>query len=287
MKLISLCCSGESLEKAIVLFETTYKNNKAYYDGFEKVILFYSDNLPKKNRNLIGMSGTISFLQKIYTKNFSVPLKIYDKKELLSFLITNRIITDRVGEKLLYEDERLEKIIRNLPIEFLYKNYYQQVMYKFNDLFPNVEFIKLSIKDNLGNFIKCNYGYDGHSKIYGLQSDGNIGIYNLGSWGKIKQFNMVERINRSICLSPNIYVYILMIDMWASSKKDIVIGYRPMRRYIRQAYDLSIKRLKNSTCIEPPNVEFSNVLDSVSCRLSVEERSNLGIIKCFADFLNK
>ena len=60
MFLISLNCSGESLEKACSLFHTSYSSNKAFYDSFERIVLFYSENLPKKNKLLVGMSGTFS-----------------------------------------------------------------------------------------------------------------------------------------------------------------------------------------------------------------------------------
>lgn len=286
MKLVSLCCSGESLEKAVALFYTSYKDNKNFYDYFEEIVLFYSENLPKKNRNMNAMSGTVSSLCEIHTSNFSIPQGTYEKRKLINLLVQKEIITDRVGWKLEHDDERFDKILKNLPIEYLYGYYYQNVIDKFSNMFPNVKLVKLSIRDGLEEFISNNYGYDGHSKVYGLQPDGYIGIYNLGNWGKIKQFNMMERIKRSICLSPNIYVYILMIDLWVSSKKDIVIGYRPMKRFKRQAYDLSIKRLKSSTYIEPPNIEFGKVLDNISYKLSVEERSNIGILKCFENFLN-
>lgn len=287
MKLVSLCCSGESLEKAVALFNTSYKDNRDFYDSFEEIILFYSENLPKKNRNMSAMSGTISSLCEIHPSNFSIPQVTYEKRKLINLLVQKEIITDRVGWKLEHDDNRFNKILKNMPIEYLYGYYYQNVIDKFKNMFPNVRLVKLSIRDSLEEFISSNYSYDGHSKIYGLQPDGHIGIYNLGNWGKIKQFNMVERIKRSISLSPNIYVYILMIDLWVSSKEDIVIGYRPMTRFRRQAYDLSIKRLKGSIYIEPPNVEFGKVLDNISYKLSVEERSNIGILRCFENFLDR
>lgn len=56
-----------------------------------------------------------------------------------------------------------------------------------------------------------------------------------------------------------------------------------MTRFKRASYDLAINELmKNNTMvIEPRNTEFSSLLDKFPNSLSVEERSNAGIITAF------
>lgn len=291
MLLISLNCSGESLEKACSLFHTSYCSNKDFYDSFDRIVLFYSENLPKKNKSLTGMSGTFSSISNMqHNKLFSVfECEIANSidKQILK-LKENGIITERVAQKMIVDHLRFDKFIANISIDSIFHDYYQLIIACFNRLYPNVELVKLPVRELLEEYIMTNYGYDGHSKLYGLQADGNIGTFYLGNMGKIKQYNMIERICRSASLSPNIYMYIRMIKIYASSIYDeYMIGYRPMTRYIRKSYDLGIKSIPSDLLIiEPANTYFREILDSISSSLSVEERGNLGINIAFNEFLS-
>lgn len=291
MLLISLNCSGESLEKACSLFHTSYCSNKEFYDSFEKIVLFYSENLPKKDKLLMGMSGTFSSMSNMqHNKLLSVSereiIKNIDKQILK--LKENGVITERVAQKMLINHLRFYKFMINVPIDSIFSDYYQLIITYFNRLYPDVELVKLPVRELLEEYIMNNYGYDGHSKLYGLQADGNIGTFYLGNMGKTKQYNMIERICRSASLSPNIYMYIRMVKIYASSTYDeYMIGYRPMTRYIRKAYDLGIKNISSDLLIvEPVNTYFREILDGISSSLSVEERGNLGISIAFKEFIS-
>lgn len=290
MHLISLNCSGESLEKACSLFYTSYCTNKDFYDSFDRVVLFYSENLPKKNKSLIGMSGTFSSISNSNNKLLSdlecEIVKSVDKQILK--LKENGVISERVSQKMVVDRSRLKKFMTNIPIDSMFSDYYRLIIAYFNRKYPKVEFVKLPIRELLEKYITSNRGYDGHSKLYGLQADGNIGTFYLGNMAKIKQYNMLERIFRSSSLSPNIYMYIRMIKIYATSAyAKYLIGYRPMTRYSRKSYDLGIQSIPSTSLIvEPANIYFREILNSISNSLSVEERSNLGINIVFKEFLS-
>ena len=59
--LISTLNSGESLEKAIVLFDVAMIHNRDFYQRFELVTACYCENLPK-SRQLVGTHGTLEGL---------------------------------------------------------------------------------------------------------------------------------------------------------------------------------------------------------------------------------
>lgn len=289
MILVSLNCSGESLEKAIALFHTAYRTNRTFYDSFDKIFIFFSENLPKKNKHLIGMSGTLSSITKVEGHAFfssEERLLLHSKSLIIENLAYNGLISERVAAKLYDDSNRFDKLQTNIPIDGLFKRYYSNIVERFNILYPNVSLVKLSVKALLPSYLTYS-GIDGHSKLYGLQPDGNIGMFNIGDWGPIRRNNMLERICRSVCLSPNIYMYIRIIDEFCkNSLHEYMIGYRPMTRFRRRVYDLAIERLRpSSLMVEPPNIIFGNILDGISNQYTVEERSNIGVLKAFSDFL--
>lgn len=294
MKLISLNCSGESLEKAIVLFLTAYNSNsnRDFYNQFENIYIFYCENLPKKNKKYLGMSGTISSYLHFINTNFLFTSEqkdiLYSSEKLLLKAYEHRHISERVFDKLLTDEGRRNSVMNNMPISYVFDNYYPFLIRLFGTM--KIRFIHLSFLDILNTYITSSYYLDGHSKLYGLQSDGVVSTFDIGNMGKERKKCLEDRISRSISISPNVYAFLTAINLWMKEQSEsFLVGYRPMKHFTRASYNLAIMDLMkdNSMVIEPKNTVFSAMLDSLSDSLSVEERSNIGVIEGFNRFTEK
>lgn len=292
MNLVSLNCSGESLEKALVLCDTSFATNWRFYSQFNEIFVFYSNNLPKKSKELVGINGTISSylrgIERRYILTHEQENILNSTIKMVDILYLHKHISERTYYVLKSNPNRMNNLVKNVPVNYIFYDYYPMIIKKLQCHFPSVTFIQISFHDILEYYIENSFYIDGHSKLYGLQSDGNIATYDLGFWGRERKRAMSERIKRSICLSPNIYAFLTAINLWIlQSEKNITVGYRPMTRFKRASYDLAICELmKNNTMvIEPRNTEFSSLLDKFPNSLSVEERSNVGIITAFNHFI--
>ena len=293
MNLISLNCSGESLEKAIVLCDTSFKSNWGFYKKYKKIFVFYCDNLPKKDKRLIGMSGTISsylhgikpgeFMSQEQKNTLNSPSAVIDSLHL------NNYINERVYYSLKNDEIRRLRLIQNVPIDYIFEKYHMMIIERFRQHYPTVEFVRISYHNMLDYYIEKLFYIDGHSKIYGLQADGKIATFDIGDWGRERKKAMSERIKRSICLSPNIYTFLMTINLYSSCLEEkFELGYRPMTRFRRPSYDLAINELMkdNNMVIEPRNTIFSYTLDKISNSFTAEQRSNIGIIIRFNCLIN-
>lgn len=291
MIIASINCSGESLEKVIVLFYLSYKHNRDFYDRFTKVLLFYSCNLPKKNKSLMSMSGTISALnEQVLQANTREYGLMANRGLIIDSMMRHNLISCRAGESLKNDSKRLDKVVPNVPARKLFPCYYETLLKAFKVAFPFVELVHIDLREELEWFVDNMCYIDGYSKLFGLQCDGGIASFDIGNWTAVKRLSMVKRIKRSICISPNVYAFLYAINLKLQRLEDeVVVGYRPMTRYKRSSYDCAIKDLQKNfkTIIEPRNIAFSDVLDGISNLLSVEERSNIGVLLSMAKFIAK
>lgn len=291
MTLVSLNCSGESIEKVVALYHTSYIVNHIFYNSFDRIILFCSNNLPKKDKSRYGVNGTLSCLYYNWLDLLSQKEKknVLDGVRAIQILADSGNISERASKETLKNKERIERLLANVPSNIICPSFYRDIVDSFYSLYPNTKIIMLPTKQMLSSYISENCDYDRKSKIYSLQANGDIGLFVLNKWDRQKQHNMVERICRSVCLSPNIYTYIVMIKQYMLKFSDeYMIGYRPMIRFKRMSYDCAIDRLDSKRLlIEPPNKIFTQILNQYSMALSVEERSNISIIEAFNKFLSQ
>ena len=301
--LISILNSGESLEKTIVLTKLALEHNPKFYSNYEKIIVLYSENLPKKDKEL-NPHGTLGgLIENIRDKNYLKYKTLNDLWEDRNYIL-NKIrasgrISTRLEEKLSKDKRRFDKIIAKIPWYLIFEEFRKFLTTDFiNHDFVKVEFLDIKKKAE-EIFIKTPLTYNGLIKTYLLNPDGLISSKILSREYKFpksddlteKERKQLNVLDKSIVLSPNVFMFLLgSYYSYNKNKNRHLIGFRNFKKIKRISYDKGIKFLqenKDLNCVEEPrNRLFNNLFYKINedhSNLSIERKINLTIY----GYLNK
>lgn len=293
-KLISINNSSESLEKSIGVMYTNIKYNPSFYDSYD-ILVFYGDNLPKTNKE-VSVTGTVGFYDK-YMSDFDFEY-IFDinglwfyREIILNDLVKRKIITVRNANRLINNYSMFSKVIQMMPVYYLYPNFYNDLLEKIKLIMPNVTFKHLDLFDNCEKILSETKDYSLLYKIYGLQLNGDISIFNFSlpqnEFYNRSKIHLLRSIKKSIALSGNITVFLSQIKEKLSSYD--IIGYRHHKevRFTRQiALDKILDSCPN-TILEPKNRLYNRYFDKYNDIINNEERANEVAANAYYDFVKE
>jgi len=285
--LISILNSGESLEKTLVLTNLATKYNPDFYLKYDKITVFYYENLPRQEKNL-GVHGTLKgLIENIKEKNIlrykSLDDLWEDRNYILEKIYNKNRISNRVQEKLRFDKKRFDKIIPQVPWSFVLENFKEFLIDRFINYNKNINLEFLDFKIKSEEIIKNIPSSIWYSKIYLLNSDGSIGskVFWKDKYANSKK--NCEVLRGGVVVSPNVHMFLLGIyDIYKKENdNDILIGFRDFSKRRRVSYEQGINLLKKSNWIEEPrNALFNKLLDKIDedyGNISSEKKTNLAI----------
>lgn len=292
--LISINNSSESFEKTVGLIYTNIISNNEFYNKYD-VYVFYGNNLPKQNKNL-NISGTLGFYNR-YFQNYEFDYLInindlwQDKENTLQKLIDNNVLSLRRANKILYDFNSFNNLLKNIPIEYLYPDFYQKYISFINNQFSNIHFVNMNLFDTyikiFNTVTKNNLLY----KIYALSNDGNIGIYNFNilkdEFYEKNKAHFFKSIKKSVTLSGNSAVFLCQIKQEIEKFDSCIIGYRN-HKYKRPAREEAMNNILenySNVIIEPKNNLYNSYFDKFCNLMTGEELANQVVLDVFTDFL--
>ncbi len=293
-KMFSINNSAESLEKSIGIMYTNIMYNSLFYDHYD-VTVFYGDNLPKTNRNL-SVTGTVGFYDK-YMSNFDFGylFSINDlwicREKILNDLLIRNVISQRNVDKLVNNYSLFTKVISMLPVRYLYPNFYNDLLYKTKLIMPNVTFEHLDLFNSYERIINDTKDYPILYKIYGLQLNGDISIFNFSlkqdKFYNQNKIHLVKSIKKSVALSGNITVFLSQIKERVLC--DNVIGYRYHKnaRFNREIALNRILDICHNVVIEPKNKLYNSYFDQYNDIINNEEKANEVAANVYYDFVSE
>lgn len=289
--LFSIHNGGESIEKSLALCYCTFQYNFDFYNQFDMEV-FYSYNLPKTNQN-IESSGSVGFYAKYFSDYFWCPPCKKDflwanKEDILNKLIYKGKISQRVADKLSSNVNLFWDVLRRIPFEYLYPEFYKKLLNETKRLLENVKFISTDLINEVINI------YDGLPfdkklySIYSLESNGVIGHYDMDIPNDYRYFKRLEHLfsslNKQIVLSGNSAIFIASINNKINKKG--LVGYRN-HKYPRASRDFALNQLliNKESIIEPKNVIFNTYYDKININDN-ETKSNEVVAMAYSDFVN-
>lgn len=287
--LVSLNCSGESFEKTISLYYLSYLTNSDFYDKYN-VQLFYSHNLPKKNKNICS-HGTIGFYEKYFSHLNFIPscsknYIIDNKNEILSHLAKKRIISYRRIEIYKNNDNAFWNYIKNIPFEYIYPEFIDKIRKKMCEKFNLKGIDNLYLESNYMNVIK-NIGQEyWRYNIYGLNYNGIIGKYDVDLGNFQSVCHLYNSLKYNSVLSGNSAIFLCQIKSRMNGN-NIIYGYRKHNKNPRpnRNYELSRLLTSNDSIIEPKNDYINNLFDEIKNVSNMEEKANIVYAKAYLKFL--
>jgi len=293
--LISILNSGESLEKSVVLTKLAFEHNFNFYSSYDKIKILYSENLPKKEKELLvhgSLGGIIKGLKvKNYLKYNSLDDLWEDRNYLLNKICVMGRISKRMRDKIRNDKKRFDKIIPNFPWHFILEDFKDFLIKDFFDC-NGVSLKFLNFRKKSNEFFKKMPFYNLLSKSYLLNPNGSISSRRLWKGhGNVNIKKQIEPLTKSIVLSPNVNMFLLGSHYFCYEEdKNSSIGFRKFNKIKRNSYNHGIKFLyqqNGSNCVEEPkNKLFNNLLDKVDKKynnISIERKINLAIY----GYLNK
>ena len=293
-KMISINNSAESLEKSIGIMYTNIVHNPSFYNHYD-ITVFYGDNLTKTNHDL-KVSGTVGFYDK-YMSNFDFGylFSINDlwlhRETILNDLVIRNVISQRNADKLINNYFMFTKVISMLPVRYLYPEFYNDLLCKIKLIMPNVTFEHLDLFNSCERIIDDTKDYPILYKIYGLQLNGDISIFNFSlpqdEFYNRNKIHLVKSIKKSLALSGNITVFLSQIKEKVSC--DDVIGYRHHKnaRFNREIALERILDICHNTVIEPKNKLYNGYFDNHKDIIINEERANEVAANVYYDFVKE
>ena len=287
IKLLSLQSCGESLEKALAIHYTSLFTNESFYSNY-RTIIFFGHNLPKKNKKL-NVHGTVGFYSQYLsdlsyipycTKNYFID----NINSILEMLCMKGIITERNWQKTKNNTERYWEFIRNIPFEYIYPDYYRNLIASSRKLLNIYELKPVYLERTWSTvFFDIDSEYYRYS-IYALENDGHIGKYTTDGNNYSK---LVRNLNRCASMSGNIAILLKEIGYRIDSQT--IIGYRKDKRNIRPNKNYELNKLLNNhqSLIEPSNTVLSQKFDAVSYFSTEEEKTNYVYANVFRNFVIK
>lgn len=292
--LVSINNSSESFEKTIGLIYTNMILNYNFYDDFE-VYVFFGNNLPKKNKNL-NVSGTLGFYNENfqnYTFNYSTNINDLwaNRANVLQKLINDNILSTRRADKVSNSLILFNELMKNMPITYLYPDFYNCYMSLICNQNSNIHFISMDLFDTYIKIFEEVNKEDSLYKIYALASNGDIGVYNLNipqdQFYERNKLHFLKSLRKSIVLSGNSGVFLYQIKQEIEKLNCNIIGYRN-HKYSRMARDMAMNDiLINSPCsiIEPKNTLYNSYFDKFNNSIDSEELANQVVLNVYCDFI--
>lgn len=293
--LISINNSSESLEKTIGLIYTNIIFNYNFYNNFE-VYIFYGNNLPKQNKELT-VSGTLGFYDKYFQNyNLNYPVNIndlwLDKINILQKLISNGKLSPRRADKMSYDMCLFSKLMKNIPITYLYPDFYERYMSLIGKQCSNIHFVMINLYDTYMKIFEELKQNNLLYKIYALTNDGDIGVFNLdipkNDFYERNKLHLLKSLKKSVALSGNSAIFLRQIEQEIRKKSFCTIGYRN-HKISRIARDDAMKYILENypnALIEPKNVLYNSYFDEFAGQIYGEELANQVVLKVYLDFLN-
>lgn len=285
--LVSLSCSGESLEKTLSIYYLTLQSNEVFYNQY-KVMLYFGHNLPKKNRNSTP-HGSIGFYNTYLSDCAQIPSCNFDylyanRQDILQKLINQKHITCRSAEKMVDNKDRYLFFLKNLPIEYLYPEYHSMLSIKASECLNIYKIVPLFFEKNYMEIIsKIHKSRDKYS-IYSLDYCGNIGHYYL-NYVDVKQMShLFSDLGKQSVLSGNSAILLEQIGNRISEKS--VVGYREHKTNLRPYRDYALTKLiaVHNSILEPSNVGLYKIFDEYR-NIATEEQANMVYAKAFKNFI--
>ena len=236
-KFVSLNNSSESLEKSVSLVYSSFISNEDFYLDKEQYV-YYGHNLPKITKEL-NVSGTVGFyIDNYYNEDWS-PIHSYDelwnlKENVINSLIFNGKLSYRTAEKLLNNKHLYTKVISKLPMEFVFPQYYNNLLLNFNLKYPNVHLKKLDLEKNIEEIYTSLPVDKNYYSIYGLESDGRVGHYYMNLDKNNKKYiqrmlHLYNDLNKRISLSGNVGILLAAIN-YNMKDDNYILGYRERKK---------------------------------------------------------
>ena len=293
--LISINNSSESFEKTVGLIYTNIIVNNEFYNNYD-VYVFYGNNLPKQNENLF-VSGTLGFYDK-YFQNYKFPYSIniddlwLDKVKILQELIDNNILSSRRANKILDDFNLFNNLMKNMPIEYLYPDFYENYISLINNQYSNIHFVHMNLFDTYTKIFNTINENNFLYKIYALTNDGNIGVYNFNilknDFYEKNKVHFFKSLRKSVVLSGNSAVFLRQIEQEIKKMNSCIIGYRNHKhsRLARDDAMNSILSNPSNVIIEPKNNLYNSYFDKFCNLMTGEELANQVVLDVYSDFLN-
>ena len=256
--LVSLNSSGESFEKAISLYYSTFRFNSDFYKNHD-VVIFYGHNLPKHYKDKI-VHGTVGFYAKYLKGNRLTPccdieLLLCYRDTILNKLIRQNVLSCRAAEKLSCNRTIYERYINNLPLEYIYPNYISKVKELSIGMLGLSSVRQLYFERNiiyLDKMIEGNYGI---VRLYTLDYSGIVGHLNLSRTQKIPSYDILHSLQHKSVISCNSAMFLLNIRHMLKSATNVIVGYRPHDSHPRPNRNSALKFILNTipSIVEPSN----------------------------------
>lgn len=286
-KLLSLQSSGESVEKAISIYYTSLQTNEKFYSNY-KTIIFYGHNLPKKNMR-INVHGTVGFYVEYLSDIKFVPecSKKYlmeNANAILERLCLQGYISERNWNYLLHNKNNYWEFIKKLPFEYLYPQYYVNLIQKSSKLLNIGMLMPLFLEDNWPKVVSGIDSDFARYSIYALEPDGNVGRYYIHG-NVVDDYILAKNLFSKASLSGNSAILLSTIGHRIGERT--IVGYRPHKRSLRpnRNYALNMLLDTHESIIEPSNIILSQQFDLVSNALGDEEKTNIVYAKVFRKYL--
>lgn len=282
---VSLNNSSESLEKSLSLIYSAFISNENFYSDKEQYV-FYGHNLPKITKKL-NVSGTIGFyIDNFYKENWS-PIHSYEelwrlKEIVINNLVINGRLSFRTAKKLLINKELYIKVISKLPVDYIFPQFYIDLLSIFTDKYPNVHLEKLNLEKNIEEIYTHLPSEKKFYSIYGLESDGRVGHYymNLNTNNKKyiqRMLHLYSDLSKRISLSGNVGILLAAIDYNMENEK-YILGYRERKNHLRESRNFALEQMKpTKKIIEPKNNYYNSFYDGLTD--SNEERMSNEVVK--------
>lgn len=295
-KLISINNSSESLEKSISITYTNMIENSDFYSNYNTIV-FYGHNLPKtKSSHLV--SGTIGFYDKYmsdcdFLEVVCINYMWSDKEKILNDLVKRNVFSCRTAEKFFNNYNLFSSVISKLPLQLVYPDLYLKLLELLNAIFPNATFCFMNLFDNFEQIYNSISEFKNIYKIYGLQGNGDIGIFNFNvlnnEYYDKNLAHLFKSLSKSVVLSGNSAIFLAQIQIEIEKQKSCIIGYRN-HKYARFSRDIAIKNILdryNNTIIEPKNRLYNSYFDKFLKTENFEERSNQVVASVYHDFIKE
>lgn len=288
-KFVSLNNSSESLEKSLSLIYTSYMSDEKFYSDKQQYV-FYGHNLPKISKS-INVCGTIGFYIDNYNDCDWSPIhsyeELWDMKEIvIEKMVTNGKLSIRTAEKLLLDKELYICIITKLPVDYIFEDFYANLISFFRKKYDSVSLKKIDLEKNIKELYTKLPNKKEYYSIYGLESDGRVGHYYMkldknNSKYINRLLHLYSDLNKRIVLSGNVGILIASID-YNMRNDDYILGYRERKSHIRHARNYALDNVTPyKKIIEPKNYVFNSYYDLANHALNEEKMSNEVVAKVF------
>jgi len=291
--LVSVLNSGESIEKAAILSRLGNSNNSSFYSNFDTTYSFYYDNLPKQSKDIYAHGTLGAIVQNLKVSGYIPYNKIEDlwddRIHILDVLTTKHIISERIKERLQLNKVQFDSIVPHLSWHLLFDVFKTFLTKEFLDTSSfSLEYIDFKKVTKVLFQISPSLSY--HSRLFLLHPSGIINSKQIWKSQNSPNYYKLKQIDRSISLSPNVYLFLITVCETIDSFKDCSIGYRKFQNTKRASYDAGLAYIfksKINLCIEEPkNTLFNKLLDQIDEKymfLTAEEKTNMAIY----DYLNQ